>query len=372
MTTNRKHVGFFRLLWVLIVSLAVNFGLLYLTDWVLKAQFKSSALQRPYYLVFALGAVLLFLLLIFPANRPLQRFKSFLRWTLIVVLLLAVWLGGSVWNLQNEQIYTTGAYNAASEEAVRQNTALKAVTIPSRAGQNYSGYLWYESAGNSGLILYFGGNGEFAAASTDQLSKTPGAAQLFTGWRVLMVDYPGYGLSEGEPGEENNYRMALAAWDYAQNLSPKPDRVVLMGWSLGTGAAARLADEKEPSGLVLMAPFYNGSSLLAHATGVKLFEGPLSFLVRNKYTSDVYARTTQAPTLIIAGASDKVIPAEQSQELAKLYEKQGTLIVEGGHNEARFSMDAVQAIGGFIQKLKPVPANPQPQPQPQPQPPGQP
>ena len=245
MASDRKHVGFFRLLWVLILSLLVNFGLLYLTDWLLKEQLQSTALQQTYYLVFALGALLLFALLIFPANRPLKRLKATLRWILIVVLLAAVWAGGVIWNQQNEQTYLTKGYDAQKAEAVRGNTAVQAITIPSRFGQNYSGYLWNTGEGNTGLILYFGGNAEFAATSIDSLSKTPGASAFLKGYRVLMVDYPGYGQSEGEPGEDSNYRMALAAWDYAKGLNPKPDRMVVMGWSLGTGTATRLADEKE-------------------------------------------------------------------------------------------------------------------------------
>lgn len=365
MSNERKHLGFFRMLWVSALSLAVNFGLLYLVDWLLASQLQSTAMQMDYYLVFAVAAVLLFLLLLFPANRPFRRFKSTLRWLLIVVVLVAVWGGGTLWNQQNEQTYKTGHYDAAKEEAVRENQDLLALTIPSRFGPNYSGYLWNTGEGNTGLILYFGGNGEFAATSMDSLSKTPGAKQMFAGYRVLMVDYPGYGRSEGEPGEENNYRMALAAWDYAQGLNPKPDRVVVMGWSLGTGAAARLADEKEPSGLILLAPFLNGKSLVAHASGSKLFEGPLEFLVRNKYRNDLYASTTEAPVLIIAALSDTLVPVQQSKDLAALYKQQGTLLVEGGHNDARFSADAVQAMAGFLQKLKPLPAQAQPLPQPQ-------
>lgn len=355
MTTTRKHVNFLRILGAIILSLAVNAGFLYMVDWVLKQQFRSTAMRAPFYLIFAVGAVVLFLLLLLPANRPFRRFKTFLRWTLVVVCVLAVWAGGTVWQMQNDILYRPYDYDKEAEQRAAAVPEIMQLTIPDVNGLKYSAYLWPNGEGNKGLILYFGGNGEFAADSISSIAKAANSAQVFQGYQLMMVDYPGYGLSEGEPGEESIHRMALAAWDHIQGMLPKPEKVVLMGWSLGTGAASRLAAEKRPDGLMLLAPFSSGPSLIADYTRFTPFETWLSFLVRNKYPNEQYARDSAVNALIIGAKGDQMIPVRQAQALAAAYSNKQYVEVEGGHNDPRFSQDAVEAITGYLRGILPAP-----------------
>lgn len=362
--SNRKHVSFFRILGAIVFSLAVNVGLLYLVDWVLKQQLNTTAMRSPFYLVFAIAAVVLFLLMLFPANRPFQQFKTSLRWTLVVLAALGIWAGGTAWQLQNDLLYHPDDYDKAVEERVAANPEIQHLTIPDANGLKYSAYLWPNGEGNRGLVLYFGGNGEFAASSISGIAGAPASKQVFQGYQVMAVDYPGYGLSEGKPGEESIHRMTLAAWDYVQGMQPKPEKVVLMSWSLGTGASTRLASEKTPDGLILLAPFSSGPSLVADFTKIAPFESWLSFLVRNKFPNERYAKETTVKPLIIGAKDDRMVPVRQAQQLAEAYADKQYVEIEGGHDAPRFrSKDAVEMITGYLRLILPTPAvAPQPAP----------
>lgn len=351
MSGKRRGVSVFRTLGSLIFAGAVAVGLLYLGDMVLKRMFNATAMSMPYYIVFALVALVVFVLMVFPANRPGRSIKNFLRWLLIIVLSLGIAVGGIVWNLQNEMMYQTAHYDAADEAKVKAMAGMEEITVSDRAGQTYHGWLWKNAPDRAGLVIYFGGNGEFAASSMSSIAGTAQAGQLFNGYNVLMVDNPGYGQSQGQPGDDNIYRMALAVWDHmAARPDVDPQRIVLAGWSLGTGPAARLAAEKEPAGLVLMAPFYDGRELINGVMDANILPSFLEFLVRNKYQNKLYARETEAKTLVIGAKNDRMIPVEQAQRLAKEYPNGTYLEVDGSHSDARFGPNALMAIAQFLQQ----------------------
>ncbi len=98
-------------------------------------------------------------------------------------------------------------------------------------------------------MIYFGGNGEEVSWLVPEFSRVPD-------WAALLVNYRGYGLSEGQPSETKLYRDALALYDRATR---RPDidsgRVIVMGRSLGTGVATYLASQRPVAGVVLISPY---------------------------------------------------------------------------------------------------------------------
>ncbi len=75
------------------------------------------------------------------------------------------------------------------------------------------------------------------------------------GLGLLAYDYPGYGLSDGRPSEENCYRAAELAWRFLTNREGlPPERILVLGQSVGSGPACYLAEKYRPGGLVLISP----------------------------------------------------------------------------------------------------------------------
>jgi abhydrolase domain-containing protein 12 len=87
------------------------------------------------------------------------------------------------------------------------------------------------------------------------------------GANVLAIDYRGFGDSTGYPSEDGLARDAQAAWEWLLARGAKPQDILIVGHSMGTGVAARLASELghegvTPRGLVLLAPFSSIRTLL--------------------------------------------------------------------------------------------------------------
>jgi pimeloyl-ACP methyl ester carboxylesterase len=157
------------------------------------------------------------------------------------------------------------------------------------------------------LVIYFGGNAEEVSWLLPEFSRIPTYA-------TLLVNYRGYGLSEGSPSERAMFNDALEVYD---KIVQRPDidarRVVVMGRSLGTGVATYVASQRPIAGAVLISPY---DSMVAVAHSVYPFL-PVSLLLRHRFESDQRAPSIQAPLLALAAAQDTVIPPERSKRLVE-------------------------------------------------------
>ena len=98
------------------------------------------------------------------------------------------------------------------------------------------------------LILYFGGNAEEVSWMLQAGRRNaPGA-----GW--LLVNYRGYGGSEGAPSAENISADAVRWYDHAR-AELKAKKIVVFGRSLGSGAAVHVAAHRPVEGAILVTPF---------------------------------------------------------------------------------------------------------------------
>jgi len=174
------------------------------------------------------------------------------------------------------------------------------------------------------------------------------------GISVLLVDYRGYGLSEGRPSERGIYRDAVAARDYlVRNFQIDERRIVLYGRSLGSAAAVDLAGQGEFAGVVLATPLASGQEM-ARAMGF----GPLAMLIGKPFDSVRKIKKLRSPLLVFHGTQDEVIPFEQGK---KIYleapgEKELVTLVGADHNTFTQTHGAqfLGAFGKFLRKVCPV------------------
>ena len=113
-------------------------------------------------------------------------------------------------------------------------------------------HAWYVSVPQPrGVVLFLHGNAGNISHRLDSLAMF---ARL--GYATLIVDYRGYGRSEGRPSEEGTYLDALAAWRHlTAERGIAPGDVVLFGESLGAAVAAWLAAQVQPRALVILSGF---------------------------------------------------------------------------------------------------------------------
>ncbi|OMH39208.1 hypothetical protein BGP75_05140 [Motiliproteus sp. MSK22-1] len=174
----------------------------------------------------------------------------------------------------------------------------------------------------SKAILYFGGNSE------DVSQNLPVFDKVFPNQAVYLMHYRGYGGSSGTPSEAANYSDAVALFKTVQK---DHSSISIIGRSLGTGIATRLASQFPATNLVLVTPY---DSIEAIASN-KFPYIPVGLLLRDKYNSGKYAPDIKIPTTILMAEHDQVIPRQSTEMLSSRFSRNvvSLILFEGvGHN----------------------------------------
>jgi pimeloyl-ACP methyl ester carboxylesterase len=177
--------------------------------------------------------------------------------------------------------------------------------------------------GGPKALIYFGGNAEDVSASLESFSKA------FPEYALYLLHYRGYGGSEGSPSEPANHSDALALF---QNVHAQHPDVAVIGRSLGSGVAVRLASEVPVSRLLLVTPY----SSIKEIAAAQYPYVPVKWLLLDRYESWKYAPRIRVPTTIIAAENDEVIPRSSTEKLlagfpAGIASMQ--VIADVGHND---------------------------------------
>jgi fermentation-respiration switch protein FrsA (DUF1100 family) len=147
------------------------------------------------------------------------------------------------------------------------------------------------------------------------------------GVHVMLVEYPGYGRSDGSPSEESIGEAMTAAYDWlAENPAVERSRIMAHGRSLGGGAAVLLASQRELSGLVLQSTFTHTGQF------ARRYLAP-SFLVRDNFNNLPVLENFHKPVMIFHGRRDLVIPFKNGEKLARAAKKVMFFPLRCGHND---------------------------------------
>lgn len=205
---------------------------------------------------------------------------------------------------------------------------------------------WYVAKENARwTVLMFHGNGGNISHRLPTLSLLHAI-----GVNTLLIDYRGYGLSEGRPSEQATYLDAMAAWQYLVRERSRADAIIIFGRSLGGAVAMWLADKVKPRGLILESTF---TSLTEMAEYHYPFL-PVRYIVRMHYDSMSIAGNIQGPTFVLHSRSDEIVPFELG---VKLYDalsgSKSFLEIQGSHNDGFFVSDGAykRALSNFFDSL---------------------
>ncbi|MEE3717633.1 alpha/beta fold hydrolase [Tumidithrix elongata RA019] len=212
---------------------------------------------------------------------------------------------------------------------------------------------WIPSANKDAqVLLYLHGNGKNMQANLEHANRLHKL-----GFSILMIDYRGYGLSDGGfPSESGVYIDAQTAWDYlTQQQQINPKQIVIYGHSLGGAIAIDLASKHpDAAGLIVESSFTSMRDMVYRDPKFSIF--PVDLLLNQKFDSIHKVTTLKMPVLYIHGTEDELIPASMSQQLfdTTLTSKQLLLIPNGKHNNNAVVGGSVylQAVQNFAQKVK--------------------
>ncbi|RPD49467.1 alpha/beta fold hydrolase [Hymenobacter sediminis] len=199
-----------------------------------------------------------------------------------------------------------------------------------------------DSVHAKGLIFYLHGNG-------GALDSWGEVAPIYTrlGYDVFLLDYRGYGKSEGRITSQAQLLADVEA-AYQQIGAHYPEnQTVILGYSLGTGAAAWLASRHNPRLLLLQAPY---PSMRAMAR--QHYPWVPGFVVRYPLHTDKVLPRVAAPIVIFHGDQDEIISYQSALQLKSLLKLQDQFVTlrGAGHNGMTDTPDYLAVIQDVLAK----------------------
>lgn len=245
-----------------------------------------------------------------------RLYRVLVRMLFVVVLLIAAF-AAMVFFAQDSLIYHPRRYADGFESMLPPGTSRLEYTTD--AGKQLAFYLPPRSgaAVPRRVWVAFSGNASVALDWLDLAESYPGNADAF-----LLIDYPGYGRSEGRA----SISRTRASADRAVQLigerlniteADLSSRLSVLGLSLGSAAALEFAAGHPIERAVLIAPFTT-----MREEAATLFGRPISYLLRENYDNSSrlaeLAKRTPPPRVgIFHGTADTLIPVRMGRELAE-------------------------------------------------------
>lgn len=153
-------------------------------------------------------------------------------------------------------------------------------------------------------------------------------------WAVHVLEYPGYGPRDGEPGQP---ALVAAAVDAVDRLLAKDSTpLLIIGESLGSGVAVALVRERPDAvaALLLISPFDSMVNLARHHVPWL----PVGLLLRDRYDNLGALRDNAKPLAVVTAGKDEIVPAERAEPLVQQHTGPALLETQpaAGHNTLRF------------------------------------
>ena len=247
--------------------------------------------------------------------------KSLVLKTIITILIIYLVICAILYFIQEKLIFFPEKLSKAYKYVFNQH--FEEVNIKTEDAILLNGLL-FKADTSKGLIFYLHGN-------AGSLKSWGEIAKVYTdlGYDLFMPDYRGYGKSEGTIGsEEQLYKDMQTVYN---ELKSKYDekKIIVLGYSIGTGIASKLASSNSPRLLILQAPYYSLTDMMKHSYPVIP-----TFILKYKLETNKYLKNCNIPVVIFHGDKDEVIYYNSSIKLERLFKQGDTLITLRGqpHN----------------------------------------
>eukprot|EP00746_Dinoflagellata_sp_MGD_P130137 gnl/MRDRNA2_/MRDRNA2_64113_c0_seq1.p1 gnl/MRDRNA2_/MRDRNA2_64113_c0~~gnl/MRDRNA2_/MRDRNA2_64113_c0_seq1.p1 ORF type:complete len:522 (-),score=94.48 gnl/MRDRNA2_/MRDRNA2_64113_c0_seq1:28-1593(-) len=272
---------------------------------------------------------------------------------------------GAKWSVKLAQVYSVFTvllyflqrkliFFPPSFRADPQATGGQLIKLPGANGENVVGLYFPAKKQDAPILVYWHGNADQIGWGSASLGPLLG--QACCGCGFLGIEYPGYSFAGGSPTETSiaaHSEKLLKHLSDAQGLNISPDRIVLVGQSIGCAAAVEMATRGFGKKMILLSPF---TSLQDMAVAIYPIVLPavklLPFLVRDKMDNAAKAGSVKIPTIIIHGTIDEVVPFRQGRELAsRIPGAQLVPLQNAGHNnlfDDRNAPVVFNAINNFV------------------------
>ena len=253
---------------------------------------------------------------------------------LIAYILLCIFM----YCTQRRLLFFPPKPDALHYEWLTQNQIIQNWEIETKDGNRLDGWQQIDPHKKYSL-LYFGWNGEETSYFVENTD--------YTGANIISFNYRWYGRSTGVPSEKTLFADALLQYDYLRDtLQIKPENIIVMGRSLGTGVATYLSSQRPVEKVILVTPYDSVESVASES----YFFVPVSLLLTNKFDSLQYAKVRTHSLLCIYGGRDTTIRNHHTENLLSHWRGsvEKVLIPEATHEDILGRVELIERIDRFI------------------------
>ncbi len=204
---------------------------------------------------------------------------------------------------------------------------------------------WILNPGKARAVIYFGGNSELITHRRGFFED------VFRDYSVYLINYRGYGNSEGSPSEAGFFADALAIYD---SVSPRHESITAYGRSLGSGVAVYLAANRSLEKLILLTPYDSIAEI-----GRKMYPlFPVRYLIRDRFDSAARAGAIDIPVLITSAEFDREVKLAHTLALKRSFTRASLdyqMIAGAAHNDIVDFPDYRDAVRKFVSERQTSP-----------------
>jgi alpha-beta hydrolase superfamily lysophospholipase len=275
------------------------------------------------------------------AMLNLTTYKRMILWIAGVLIVLYLIVCVFFYFFQEKLIFYPTKLDTHYQFGFREQ--FREVTIPTKDGKNLHGLL-FKAPASKGLVFYLHGN----AGTSNSWGQM---AYVYTSlnYDVFILDYRGFGKSEGNIVSESQfYADVQAVYDQVKQAYTE-NHIIIIGFSIGSAAAARLAARNNPGMLILQAPYYSLSDLMQHISPVAYAILP-PFVFKYKFPTYQFVAETKAPIVIFHGDKDEVIYYGSSLKLQQHFKPADELVKLSGqrHNGINENADYMRQLRSLL------------------------
>jgi alpha-beta hydrolase superfamily lysophospholipase len=262
--------------------------------------------------------------------------KSVLNF-LLIFLLLYILVCGMLYFFQENLIFFPEKLN----KNFRFNFVQKFEELNIKMPDNFMlNGLLFKSNNSRGLVFYLHGNAG-SLRSWGEVAKT----YTDLNYDIFMLDYRGFGKSEGKINSQNQlYQDIQLVYDRLKSLYDE-NKIIVLGYSIGTGPATKVAATNNPKLLILQAPFYSLTDMMKQA-----YPFIPAFILKYKFETNKLIGDCKMPIVIFHGNQDEVIYCNSSIKLKDHLKKTDAyILLDGqGHNGMTANPDYRTAIENIL------------------------
>lgn len=255
------------------------------------------------------------------------RFKKILLYITVTIAVLYVALCCLIYFYQEKMIFHPKPL--AADYQFSYEGSYSEVKIPAFDGKSLHGVLFKADSGR-GLVFYLHGN----AGALDTWGDI---ANIYTAlnYDLFILDYRGFGKSEGSIySEEQFYKDVQAAYDVMKKQYAE-EKMVVIGYSIGTGPASMLAAVNHPKQLILQAPYYSLRDVGEHMYPTIT----PAFLLKYKFETYQFVQNAKVSVAIFHGDADNTIYHGSSQKLKEHFKQRDTLFTLKAQGHGRMNQN---------------------------------